>query len=179
MVKLIEKTPCAGLLPRSIGLMTLAEDAYPAMTSIAPYQGQSRQVSAALKSTFGVGFPSPNRSLLSDRVRITWIGQGAAMICGEAPPTLTGAAVTDQSDAWAVVRLTGKGAEDVLARLVPVDLRRPQFRSNHTARTLLGHMHVSITRIDAKTFEIMAMRSMAQTLVHELSQAMENVAARG
>jgi sarcosine oxidase subunit gamma len=40
-------------------------------------------------------------------------------------------------------------------------------------------MNVSITRIDATTFEIMAMRSMAQTLVHELEQAMRGVAARG
>jgi len=37
-------------------------------------------------------------------------------------------AVVDQSDGWAALRVTGAGAVDVLARLVPVDLRPQVFR---------------------------------------------------
>ncbi|MEL6839146.1 MAG: sarcosine oxidase subunit gamma, partial [Pseudomonadota bacterium] len=73
---------------------------------------------------------------------------------------------------------SGAGVEDVLARLVPVDLRLATFKTGHTARTMLGHMSVAISRVGAQSFEIMAMRSMAGTLVHELETAMRSVALR-
>ena len=88
------------------------------------------------------------------------------------------AAVVDQSDAWAIVRLEGADAEDVLARLVPVNLRRSAFKRGHTLRSNLYHMMASITRIGNNSFQIMVFRSMAETLVHDLSVAMQSVAAR-
>ena len=95
-------------------------------------------------------------------------------------PTLAGhAAMVDQSDGWAVLRLEGAGAAEVLARLVPLDLRAPQFRRGHTARTELQHMMASLTRLGPDAFLIMVFRSMARTLVHDLTSAMEAVAARG
>jgi sarcosine oxidase subunit gamma len=93
--------------------------------------------------------------------------------------TLDGiAALTDQSDAWAVVQIAGAGVEDVLARLVPVDLRGQVFKKTHVATTMLGHMSVTVTRMGPVSFEIMVMRSMAATLVHELQGAMRGVTAR-
>ena len=89
------------------------------------------------------------------------------------------AGITDQSDAWATVLLSGDAAEDVLARLVPVDLRLQQFPPNQTARTMVQHMNASVTRVADHAFLIMVFRSMAQTLAHELETAMESVAARG
>jgi sarcosine oxidase subunit gamma len=99
----------------------------------------------------------------------------------EAPvPDLNGqAAITDQTDAWAVVRISGAGVEDVLARLVPIDLCAKTFRKGHTARTLIGHMTGSVTRLGPNSFEIMVMRSMASTLVHELETAAKGFAERG
>ena len=78
----------------------------------------------------------------------------------------------------ATVVPAGTSAEDVLARLVPVDLRAGVFKKNHVAKTMLGHMAVTITRTDTATFEIMVMRAMARTLVHDLDIAMRGVAAR-
>ena len=89
------------------------------------------------------------------------------------------AALVDQSDAWAVVRLEGEGAEDVLARLVPVDLRLVSFPMGATARSKIGHMSGSVTRVGEDAFWLMVFRSMAETLVHDLKSAMEAVAARG
>jgi len=40
-------------------------------------------------------------------------------------------------------------------------------------------MNMSLTRTGTETVEIMVFRSMAQTAVHELTQAMTGVAARG
>ncbi|MEJ6397777.1 sarcosine oxidase subunit gamma [Yoonia sp. 208BN28-4] len=177
MVRLIAKTPCAGLLPVTHGDLRLEEVTYPTITSVAPFKGQATAVSKALKSAVGVSFPKPNRSTSAADTRAIWAGLGVALICGPDAPRLDGAAVTDQSDGWAIVRLSGDSAEDVLARLVPIDLRKQVFPSGQTARTMLAHMSVSVTRID-DSFEVMAMRSMAGTLVHDLETAMRGVAAR-
>lgn len=181
MAELIAKTPCAGLLPVSAGGVTLSEVEAGAMTSLAPFKEQEKALSEALKAEHGVAFPEVNRATGKEGLRAVWFGQGQAMLIGPAADAALGklAAMTDQSDAWAVVRLEGVGSEDVLARLVPVDLRAVAFGEGHTARTMLGHMMVSVTRVGTHAFQIMAFRSMAKTLVHEIETAMKGVAARG
>ncbi len=176
MVKLIPQTPCAGLLPRSIGSITLTEIDGGTITLVAPFRGQEKAVSAALKSAIGVGFPKPNRTL-GTNPRAVWCGKGQALVMGADCPALDAACV-DHSDAWAMVRIDGADAAAVLARLTPIDLRDGVFKRGHTARTLIGHMTGGITRLGAQSFEVMVMRSMAATLVHDLSQAAENMAAR-
>ena len=39
-------------------------------------------------------------------------------------------------------------------------------------------MTASVTRIDAATYDLMVFRSMAQTLVHDITRAMRGVLAR-
>lgn len=180
MDELIAMTPCDGLLPVTIGSVTLNEDLPDAMTSIAPFKGQDQALCKAMAAAHGVAFPAINQSTENTTVRAIWFGQGMALLQGPVAATeLTKlAALTDQSDAWAVVRLEGEGAEDVLARLVPVDLGRRSFKLGHTARTELAHMMASITRIGPDAFQVMVFRSMARTLVHDLKVAMAGVAAR-
>lgn len=173
MAKLIALSPCAGLLPIAHGGVSVTEVLPERLMSVAPFEGQRKATSAKLKEQFGAGLSSVNRRSGG----VTWFGHGNWMVAGDV--ALDGlAAVTDQTDAWAVVAVSGAGARDVLARLVPVDLRAHVFRKNHVARTMLGHMSVAITRTSADTFEIMVMRSMAQTLVHDLDVAMRSLAAR-
>ncbi len=181
MVDLTEISPCDGLLPLTIGATTLTEVAPGAMTSLAPYKGREAALSEALKAGHGMACPAPNRSTGKAGARAVWFGRDLVLLIGPEPhgSLARHAAIVDQSDAWAVVRLQGAGAEAVLARLVPVDLRAAHFKRGHTLRSQLQHMNVSITRVAADAFQIMAFRSMAQTLVHDLKTAMEGVAARG
>ncbi|MGJ8621429.1 MAG: sarcosine oxidase subunit gamma [Yoonia sp.] len=142
------------------------------LMSVAPFAGQHAAVATVLQDQTGAGLPAPNRR----DGPVTWFGHGVWMVSDAV--TLDGAAITDQSDAWAVVKVQGETAEDVLARLVPIDLRAVAFGENDVAKTMLGHMSVTITRIGADAFEIMVMRSMAGTLVHDLSVAQQGVALR-
>ncbi len=149
------------------------------MVSVAPFQGQQKQVSDAMKSALGLRFPGANRVTASESARAIWAGAGIALVMDGKMPDLAGqAAVTDQSDAWTIVAINGAGTEDVLARLVPIDLRRSTFKTGHTARTLIGHMTGSVSRTGAQGFEIMVMRSMAKTLVHDLTRAATLLAGR-
>lgn len=177
MAELIAKSPCAGLLPRTIGTCTIEEVDLGVLTSVAPYNGGADPLSGP----HGMPFPAPNRATGDDGARAIWFVRGVALLAGPAPdPALAEqAALTDQSDAWACVTLTGPDAEDVLARLVPVDMRAGAFEPGHTMRSQLQHINVSITRTGADTFLILGFRAMAGTLVHDLVEALESVAARG
>ncbi|MFV2053123.1 sarcosine oxidase subunit gamma [Aliiroseovarius sp. YM-037] len=176
MTELTAKTPCDGLLPITIGDCTLSEVEPDRITSVAFYDGQEKAVGKAL----GLPIPPPNRTTGKGNARAIWFGQGVAMVLGAPVPgdVAKYAAITDQSDAWAVMRLEGAAAEDILARLVPVDLRLAKFAVGSTARTELQHMMASITRVDEHAFEVMVMRSFARTAVHDLEGPMRTLSAR-
>ncbi len=179
MVSLVAMSPATGLLPVMSGGMTLSEIIVDPMVAIAPYAGQDKAVAVALRSALGLAMPGPGRSNAKGGVALIWFAYGKVILVGADVPDLGDlAAVTDQADGWAALRLEGAGAEAVLARLVPVDLRSATFKKGHVARTLLGHMTCHIMRSGAQAFDIMVMRSMAGTAVHEIAVAMRGVAAR-
>lgn len=181
MARLVALSPCAGLLPLTAGSVTLTEVDPGPVWSVAPFAGKSAEVGKVLESALGLPFPAPGTSHFGKGARTLWTGRGRALVIGADLPAGLGAlaAVTDQTDAAAVVLMEGAGTEAVLARLVPVDLRPAAFGPGRTARTLVGHMQAQVTRDPAGGIEIMVMRSMAGTLVHDLSRAMAAVAARG
>ena len=181
MDKLVAKSPCEGLLPLTVGAVKLSEEEPGSIHSVSPFKGKRKIVSDALKGAHGMVYPSANRATGKAGARAVWFGQAQAMLMGPTPDVALSksAAIVDQSDAWAVVQLQGDGVEDVLARLVPVNLSGAQFKRGHTARTLLFHMTASITRVGENAFQIMVFRSMAETLVHDLKRAMESIASRG
>lgn len=178
MDKLQALSPCAGLLPMTIGALSVEEVAAGPITSVTPFEGASL---AAFERALGLPFPAPLHSTGAGDLRCVWAGQGEALLMGAVPDASLGAyaAVVDQSDMWAVVTLRGANGADALARLVPVDMRLARFGVGASVRTQLGHMNASITRLDAETYMIAVFRSMAGTLVHDLRRALEAVAARG
>lgn len=171
MGSLIAKAPlsgevaCAGLLLRPVDPGRI--------TSVAPFAGAMAEVGAALK---GLGFPAPNRFASTPGARIVWTGREQAFLMGADPEGLGGlAALTDQSDGWACLSLTGAEAAECLMRLIPLDLGAMQ--PGQAARAPLGHMSSVIMRLE-DGFELLVFRSMAQTAWHEIEAAMKAIAAR-
>lgn len=167
-----------GVLPVLPGL-ELAELDWGVVTSVAPFRGQAAAVDAAL-GAIGLRMPAPGEALTSAAGRMLWAGPGRALLIGAAVPEgLAGkAALVGQSGAAAVLAVSGTAVEAVLARLVPVDLSAPVFPPGRTARTLIGHMTASVTRTGAAAFELAVMRSMAGSLLHDLSDAARRYGAR-
>ncbi|AXI45946.1 sarcosine oxidase subunit gamma [Sulfitobacter sp. SK012] len=178
MVELTSKTPCAELLPLEIGGVTLEEIDPGQMTILGPFA--DAKMSNVLEAAHGMALPVPGRSTGKEGARCIWFGRGQALLMGPVPDAKLAkhGAVVDQSDGWAVVTLNGEGADQVLARLMPLDLRPAQFKRGHTGRTQLGHMACSVTRLGSQSFMIAVFRSMAGTMVHELKTAMAGVASR-
>lgn len=180
MTKLVEKSPCAGVLPIVQGDVRIAEETPGALTSVAPYRGREVALSEAMETAHGIGFPAPGRSTGKVGGRAIFFGRGTALLMGPTPEATLRehAAMVDLSDAWATVRVEGVGARDVLARLTPLDLRPAAFKQGYSARTELGHMQASITRTGPQSYLVMVFRSLAQTLAHDLGEAALVVAAR-
>jgi sarcosine oxidase subunit gamma len=172
--ELIAKPPL-GAAPVTVGGVTLAELPMARITSVAPFGGQDKAVAKALKS-LGLSFPAPNATVVSGDAEILWTSRNQAFLIGPDPALLQGlAALTDQSDGWAGMTLTGARASDTLARLVPVDTAA--MAPGTTARTMLTHMALILTR-QADGFRLMVFRSMARSAWHEVEEAMRKVAAR-
>ncbi len=168
MADLIARTALAGQGPVTWGGLTLREVTWDRITSVAPFRGAD--VGALLD------WPAPNRVVARDGGRIVWTGPGQAFLFGPVPEGLADhAALTDQSDGWAGLALEGKGAAEVLARLVPLDL--DTMGPGEASRTLLGHMNALIIRVGTG-FEALVFRSMARTAWHDIEAAMRGVAAR-
>jgi sarcosine oxidase subunit gamma len=180
VVELVAQTPMNGFSVEA-GDVRCTEIDPGFLTSIAPFRGREQAVSEALQSAHAVTLPGPNTvETGGEGVRAIWFGRGMGLLMGPAPDASLSehAAVTDQSDAWCVVELTGAGAVDVLARLVPLDTDLQSFGVGTTARSLIGHMHGSVTRLEAERFVLMVFRSMAVTFQHDLERAVHSVAAR-
>jgi sarcosine oxidase subunit gamma len=122
--------------------------------------------------------PEPLRFAEKKDAKIVWTGRDQAFLMGGEAPAMEGAAVTDQSDGWAVLSVSGAGVADVLARWVPIDLRLAVFPVGRAVRTQLNHMNVVILRVGDHAFEVMVFRSMARTAWHEIETAMHMVSAR-
>ena len=122
--------------------------------------------------------PEPGSFAEKKGARIVWTGRDQAFLMSADCPPLEGAAVTDQSDGWAVLGVSGTGAVDALARWMPVDLRLAAFPVGRVMRTQMNHMNVIILRVGDYAFEIMVFRSMARTAWHEIEAAMQMLAAR-
>ena len=163
---------------QSIGTMTLAEVDAGLIRSVAVFPGGAKAVAKGLKS-LGLAMPEPNSFSEKKSARIVWTGRDQAFLLGAEVTALEGAAVTDQTDGWTMLALGGAGAADVLARLVPLDLRLSAFPVGGAVRTQLNHMNVVILRVGDHAFEIMVFRSMARTAWHEIEAAMLMIAARG
>ncbi len=177
MANLVARSPMGEMAEISHGGVTLGEAPLSQITWVSPFKGQESAVSGALQAEIGLDLPGPNKVLEQDGVSAVWVGPAQALILG-AVVAPEGAAVADQSDAWAWFVLEGAGAAEVLARLTPIDLRDAKCPVGAAARTLLFHMTATIMRTGAERYEILVFRSMAKTAAHELEAAMQAVAAR-
>lgn len=174
MPDLIAK-PALGFAPLTLAQTTLAENPWAPITAIAPYPGPLTALNKALKP-LGLAFPAPGQFTEKAGARLAWSGRDQAFLIGQPAPEDLPAAVTDQSDAWVSLSLTGPEARAILARLVPLDLRHAT--KGQSLRSGLNHMPLLLMVEGPDAFTLMTFRSMARTAWHELHEAMTKLEAR-
>ena len=176
MPELIAK-PALDQAPLTKAGVTLALLEAAPITSIALLPGGEKGLAKGLK-TLGLAMPEPNTWAAKGAARIVWTGRDQAFLMGVPAPSLEGAAITDQSDGWAGLSLSGTLAVEALARLVAIDLRLAAFPTGRVARVGLNHMSMILLRSGEDAFEMFVFRSMARTAWHELAEVLDHLAAR-
>jgi len=175
--ELIAKSALESRGPLTLGGVTLSEVEVGPVASVAVLPGGAKAVARALKP-LGLAMPEPNCWAAKGAARIIWTGRDQAFLVGVEPPNVEGAAVTDQSDGWAVLAISGPKAADTLMRLVPIDLRAVAFPVGRAVRVPLNHLNSVLLRTEDYAFELWVFRSMARTAWHEIETAMQAMAAR-
>lgn len=138
---------------------------------------------ARFRTAFGTDpAPRPKRvvsgplSLLGIGPR-TWLavseeaGDLASRLRGMFGPT---AAVADQSDGYAVLRVCGPKARAVFAKGLSVDLHPRAFGPGDVAATTCSHIGVTVWQVDeAPTYDLALFRSYAASFSHWLASSAE------
>jgi methylglutamate dehydrogenase subunit D len=86
------------------------------------------------------------------------------------------ASISDQSDGYAVLRLSGPKVRDTLSKLVPVDVHPLAFRIGAVATTVAAHIDATLWRLDDRSdgspiFEIAVFRSLVASFGRALSES--------
>jgi sarcosine oxidase subunit gamma len=147
-----------------------------ACASVIMKRGKRATLVSAVDTAFGVALPAGPRRATAGLVtfagtgRDQWIASAEGAEAAGFATKLRArigpfAAVTDQSDARLVLRLSGPRVREVLAKGVPVDLHPKAFKPGDVASTVIAYVGVQIDMLDdAPTYQITAPRSMAGTL---------------
>lgn len=153
---------------------------------IAARRGQAAKVAELLRAQCGVDPPNAPRRASRGDVGIAGIGpetwlatrDGADNAFAESLRSLLGdcASVSDQSDAYVILRLAGPKVRETLAKLVPIDIHPRSFQVSDVAQTLCGYVNVMLWRLEDTAqrdpaFEIWVGRSLAVSLHQAISHS--------
>jgi methylglutamate dehydrogenase subunit D len=183
---LIPRSPFFGLahaVGTGSGIIATDRDGL-GLATVAARKSQDTALAHRVKERFGLLLPrGPQRAAAGDVAFAgtgpgVWLasrelgGNGFAFTLQQEIGDL--AAVTDQSDGYAVLRLAGPKLRNALAKLVPLDLHPAAFKPGDVASTVASHMGVTLWRLgDAAdgtpVVELAVFRSLAGSFWHALS----------
>jgi sarcosine oxidase subunit gamma len=139
-------------------------------------KGRLDALRTSLRTQHGIGLPDGPRRTTAGPLALAGIGPttwlavhetGGNAFAGSFGQSLTGlASVANQSDGYAVLRLTGPKARDTLAKGVAIDLHERAFPANAVAVTDVSHIGIILWRLQhaapaIPVFEIAVVRSLA------------------
>ncbi|MCT8330894.1 sarcosine oxidase subunit gamma [Albidovulum sediminis] len=174
-------TPLGHAAPHAetFGPITIAEVTDVALASVAARQGRAADVAAAAKR-IGLDLPPPGRHAAGTPCSAFWMGPEMWMV--EAPfsthedvvaalkPAFGDAAsLTEQTDAWARLRVTGADLPRLFERLCNADLARAE--AGHAIRTTIEHLGAFLLVRSAAEIDVLAARSSAGSMHHALVAA--------
>jgi sarcosine oxidase subunit gamma len=82
---------------------------------------------------------------------------------------------TDQSDTWAMIRVSGNRSRDVLERICPINLSPEVFSVGSVSRTIMEHIGTIIFRDGDDSYVLLTMRSFGRSMLHAIEVSADNV----
>jgi heterotetrameric sarcosine oxidase gamma subunit len=186
------RSPWAGVIPRADAEGTAAEVAVSprdnlGLATVIASGDTTEQLRERFAALYGLEAPTRPIVARGRALDLAWAGPERWLavsaergVAGRLAEELKGlAAVSDQSDARAVLRLSGPKAREILAKGCPIDLHPRAFRPGDTALTVIAHVGVQIWQVDdAPTFDLLVARSVAASFWRWLSRSAEEFGLR-
>jgi methylglutamate dehydrogenase subunit D len=180
--------PFLGNHASEIGNTRLIEVTDRALVSIATPLGGEAALARALGSAFGTEPPAVGRTTRSADGEIRLLGLARDQVLALMPAPGARAApdlarrlgpvayLTDQTDAWVMLRLDGPLALPALERTCMLDLHGDAFAVDRVARTVMEHLGTILLREARDRFLLMSASSTARSFLHCLETSLRNVA---
>jgi sarcosine oxidase subunit gamma len=180
VLELTHRSAFAGLL-RAAGNgsgVRVSERTGLGISTVIARKGKLEDLASIVRQQFRVDLPlGPRRSSFGG---IDFLGTGfgkwlavspmlSADLAGELQAELNGAAsIVDQSDALAVIRLSGPSVPSTLERGLQLDLAPTAFRRDGVAVTHIAHIGTTVWQTDDGDFELAIARSLTESFRHWL-----------
>ena len=183
---LTPEPPLAGY-DRDFGHLRLRAPADLSLVAVALPLGGEKAAKAAITSAWGVDIPAPGTSAESkDGTRLIWSAPDQLFALFERATPDAGqfvarrlsdaVYVTDVTDGWVAIEVSGHGSRAALERICPVDLHPDAFGEGDAQRTVMEHLGVLILRTGKDCFLLLSASSSADSFRHALEVSAKNTA---
>ncbi len=134
------------------------------------------------RAQFGLDLPATPRRATSPHMAAIGLAPDSWLLTCESSPYSLGtslksslgsiASITDQTDAYVVLTLTGPKVRETLAKLIPIDLHPRSFQPGDAVQTLAHHIGIILWRLEdidsLAVFELAVPRSYFSSLRESL-----------
>ena len=167
---------------------SLVEVSPRSIVSVSPFTGNEAEFNTAIDKLFNCAYPSATKAFqLSGKNACVLLpsAHGQWFLCfdDEVPDPVAAAndllgkmisnqvAMTNQSDAWVILALSGPLIYHTLERICPIDCSSPTMPIGTTARTVINHIGTIVLRrpddnLGDPCFWLMSARSSAASFLH-------------
>ncbi|MEZ5478039.1 MAG: sarcosine oxidase subunit gamma family protein [Thiolinea sp.] len=184
---LTAKTPLAGFA-QDTGAVRMAEVTDRVLMSLACPSGGAAELDAVAQALWQCALPPVGTSVLNDEgVRLLglqpdqwWVlaaaTEGASPLGPWREQLGAVAHMTDQSDAWVMLRVSGAQSRKALERICMLDLHPANFGPGKASRTLMEHLGVVLCCEAEGQYLLLGARSSADSLLHALQVSARHIA---
>ncbi|MFE0752321.1 sarcosine oxidase subunit gamma [Inquilinus sp. NPDC058860] len=144
------------------------------MAKLIARKSRAGDLAAAIRARYGLDLPTTPKRVAQGGLAVIWSGPGQWLAVAEDGRDLARelsdaigafAAVSDQSDGLAVLRVSGPRARDALIKGVGLDLHPRAFAPGDAAVTMIAHIGAQLWQLDDRpSYEVAIYRSFAGSL---------------
>lgn len=179
------KSPLEGI-ELDLGGVKVKECASRAIISLGMSSGAKLEVAAGIMSAFNIDIPFVGKSSVStvNNTRILGMQQDQLYLIfdyfgfdplEELPKQLQNVAyLTDQTDSWVMVTMSGVNSRSILQQACPIDLHPIIFKEDSVSRTVMEHLSVVILCESLNSFIILSPRSTAKSFLEFIENSMKS-----
>ena len=155
--------------------------------SLAIKLGKDKKASNLIENIYNCPIPKPGKSevaykhslkvlrLSTDQLFIIFDSQHLHEIESNFRKLAEAFYITEQTDAWSGVKVSGKRIIECLERICPINLSIETFKVHSFARTIMEHLNTIIIRNKRNEFELFTNSSSENSFLHAIETSAKNI----